>query len=151
MTPDPGSTGENFLVSTNIEIRKHSTMNEFIRNTLSRQKLQQLCVNTAFGNFVGYVAGSFVMVFTTYRSVERRALKNLFGILPRHEVVVHRCPSGSNGLWPFSLAISSWSLCGTSLEAGACTAGIFRTWRSHLEKTSCKTSLTLSLPFSSRP
>ena len=67
-------------------------MNEFIRNALSRQKLQQLCVNTAFGNFVGYVAGSFVMVFTTYRSVERRALTNLFGILPRHEVVVHRLP-----------------------------------------------------------
>ena len=67
-------------------------MHEFIRNTLSRQKLRQLCVNTAFGNFVGYVAGSLVMVLTTYRSVERRALKNLFGILPRHEVVVHRLP-----------------------------------------------------------
>ena len=67
-------------------------MHEFIRNTLNGQKLRQLCVNTAFGNFVGYVAGSLVMVLTTYRSVERRALKNLFGILPRHEVVVHRLP-----------------------------------------------------------
>ena len=67
-------------------------MHEFLRNTLSGQKLRQLCVNTAFGNFVGYVAGSLVMVLTTYRSVERRALKNLFGILPRHEVVVHRLP-----------------------------------------------------------
>ena len=67
-------------------------MHEFIRNTLNGQKLRQLCVNTAFGNFVGYVAGSLVMVLTTYRSVERRAFKNLFGILPRHEVVVHRLP-----------------------------------------------------------
>jgi hypothetical protein len=67
-------------------------MYELIRNTLSRQKLQQLCVNTALGNFVGYVAGSFVMVLTTYHTVERRALKNLFGILPRHNVVVHRLP-----------------------------------------------------------
>ena len=67
-------------------------MHEFIRSTLSRQKLQQLCVNTTLSNFVGYVAGSFVMVLTTYQSVERRALKNLFGILPRHEVVVHRLP-----------------------------------------------------------
>jgi hypothetical protein len=41
---------------------------------------------------VGYVAGSLVMVLTTYQSVERRALKNLFGILPRHTVVVHRLP-----------------------------------------------------------
>ena len=67
-------------------------MHEFIRNTLNGQKLRQLCVNTAFGNFVGYVAGSLVMVLTTYRSVERRGFKNLFGILPRHEVVVHRLP-----------------------------------------------------------
>ena len=67
-------------------------MNQFIRNTLSRQKLQQLCVNTALSNFVGYVAGSLVMVLTTYQSVERRALKNLFGILPRQTVVVHRLP-----------------------------------------------------------
>ena len=67
-------------------------MHQFIRNTLSRQKLQQLCVNTALSNFVGYVAGSLVMVLTTYQSVERRALKNLFGILPRQTVVVHRLP-----------------------------------------------------------
>jgi hypothetical protein len=67
-------------------------MHELIRNTLSRQKLRQLCVNTALSNFVGYVAGSLVMVLTTYHSVERRALKNVFGILPRHNVVVHRLP-----------------------------------------------------------
>ena len=67
-------------------------MNEFIRNRLSRQKLQQLYVKAAFSNFVGYIAGSFVMLLTTYHSIERRALKNLFGILPRHTVVVHRLP-----------------------------------------------------------
>ena len=67
-------------------------MHAFIRNTLSRQKLQQLCVNTALSNCVGYVAGSLVKVLTTYQSVERRALKNLFGILPRQTVVVHRLP-----------------------------------------------------------
>lgn len=71
---------------------KHQTMYEFLRNTLSRQKLQQLCVNTALSNLVGYAAGSLVMVLTTYQSVERRALKNLFGILPRQTVVVHRLP-----------------------------------------------------------
>ena len=67
-------------------------MHEFIRNRLSRQKLQQLYVKAAFSNFVGFVAGSLVTVLTTYHSVERRALKNLFGILPRRTVVVHRLP-----------------------------------------------------------
>src|SRR5262245_41012688 len=67
-------------------------MQEFFRNTFSLQKLHQLCVNTALGNFVGFVAGSFVMKLTTYQTVEHRALRNLFGILPRHTVVVHRLP-----------------------------------------------------------
>jgi len=67
-------------------------MHPFIRNTLSLPKLHQLCVNTALGNFVGFVAGSLVMKLTTYQTVEHRALKNLFGILPRHTVVVHRLP-----------------------------------------------------------
>jgi len=67
-------------------------MHQFIRNTLSLPKLHQLCVNTALGDFVGFVAGSLVMKLTTYQTVEHRALKNLFGILPRHTVVVHRLP-----------------------------------------------------------
>jgi hypothetical protein len=67
-------------------------MHEFIRSTLSRQKLRQFFVNTALGNFAGYVAGSLVTGVATYRSIERRALKNLFGVLPRHSVVVHVLP-----------------------------------------------------------
>ena len=67
-------------------------MRDFLRNTLNRRKLQQLAINTALGNFAGYVAGSLVTVAATYHSVERRALRNLFGILPRHQVVVHVLP-----------------------------------------------------------
>ena len=67
-------------------------MLEFLRDTFSVRKLRQLCVNTTLGNFVGYVAGSLVLVFTTYETVERRALTNLYGILPRKTVVVHRLP-----------------------------------------------------------
>ena len=67
-------------------------MHDFIRNSLSPRKLQQLYVKSAFSNFVGYAVGSLVTLLTTYQVVERRALKNLFGILPRHTVVVHRLP-----------------------------------------------------------
>ena len=68
-------------------------MYEFFRNALSLRKLRELCVNTSLSNFVGYLAGSLVMLLTTYESVEHRALKNLFGILPRKTVVVHLLPS----------------------------------------------------------
>ena len=46
----------------------------------------------AFSNFVGYAVGSLVTLLTTYQVVERGELKNLFGILPRHTVVVHHLP-----------------------------------------------------------
>jgi hypothetical protein len=67
-------------------------MRELARSAFSFRKLQGLCVNTALGNFVGYIAGSLVTLLTTYHAVERRAFRNLFGILPRHTVVVHRLP-----------------------------------------------------------
>jgi hypothetical protein len=67
-------------------------MRKFVRSAFSFRKLKKLCVNTAVGNFVGYAAGSLVTLLTTYQTVERRGFKNLFGILPRHTVVVHRLP-----------------------------------------------------------
>jgi hypothetical protein len=67
-------------------------MKEFFQAALARTKLEKLFVNTALGNFAGYVAGSLVTVVSTYHSVERRALKNLFGLLPRKTVVVHLLP-----------------------------------------------------------
>ena len=67
-------------------------MNDFLKATLTPQKFRGLAVNTALGNFAGYLAGSAVTLFTTYRSIERRALRNLFGVLPRKKVVVHLLP-----------------------------------------------------------
>lgn len=67
-------------------------MRDFVRSAFNLRKLRGLCVNTALGNFVGYIAGSSVTLITTYHTVERRGLKNLYGILPRHTVVVHRLP-----------------------------------------------------------
>ena len=67
-------------------------MKDFLKATFSTPKLQKLFVNTALGNFAGYVAGSLVTVLSSYHSIERRALKNLFGILPRKQVVVHLLP-----------------------------------------------------------
>ena len=67
-------------------------MKAFFNSALTRPKLENLFVNTALGNFAGYVAGSMVTVVSTYHSVERRALRNLFGLLPRKQVVVHLLP-----------------------------------------------------------
>jgi hypothetical protein len=67
-------------------------VNGFLTSTFTRQKFQGLLVSTVFGNFAGYVAGSLVTFLFTYHSVERRAIWNLFGVLPRRNIVVHRLP-----------------------------------------------------------
>jgi uncharacterized membrane protein YeaQ/YmgE (transglycosylase-associated protein family) len=67
-------------------------MNGFLRATFNGQKIQGLFVNTALGNFAAYVAGSLVTVVSTHRAVERRAVRNLFGVLPRKQIVVHILP-----------------------------------------------------------
>jgi hypothetical protein len=67
-------------------------MNAFLKATFNRQKFQGLFVNTALGNFAAYVAGSLVTMVSTRHAVERRAIANLFGVLPRKRVVVHVLP-----------------------------------------------------------
>ena len=64
-------------------------MKGFLKATLTREKFQGLFVNTALGNFAGYVAGSLVTLASTRHVVERRGLSNLFGVLPRKRSVVH--------------------------------------------------------------
>jgi hypothetical protein len=67
-------------------------MTGFLRATFNRQKFQGLFINTALGNFAGYVAGSLVTLAATHHVVERRAIRNLFGVLPRKKIVVHVVP-----------------------------------------------------------
>ena len=67
-------------------------MNGFLRATFNREKFQGLFINTALGNFVGYVAGSLVTLVSTHYAIERRAIRNLFGVLPRKKIVVHVVP-----------------------------------------------------------
>jgi len=67
-------------------------MKDFLRTTFTREKMNKLLVSTTLGNFAGYIAGSLVTTLSTYHSVERRALRNLFGVIPRKQVLVHILP-----------------------------------------------------------
>ena len=68
------------------------SMNGFLKATFNRQKFQGLFINTALGNFAAYLAGSLVTLVSTHYAVERRAIRNLFGVLPRKKIVVHEMP-----------------------------------------------------------
>jgi hypothetical protein len=75
-----------------LETARIYVMNGFLNATFTRKKLQGLFINTALGNFAGYVAGSLVTVAATRHALEGRAIRNLFGLLPRKTVVVHVLP-----------------------------------------------------------
>jgi hypothetical protein len=64
----------------------------FLRATFNREKYQGLFINAVLGNFTGYVAGSLVTLVSARHVVERRAISNLFGVLPRKKIVVHVVP-----------------------------------------------------------
>ena len=68
------------------------TMSSFLRATFNREKFQGFFISTALGNFAGYVAGSLVTLVSTRHAVERRAIRNFFGVLPRKKIVVHVMP-----------------------------------------------------------
>jgi hypothetical protein len=67
-------------------------MTGFLKATFTRQKFRGLFINTALGNFAGYLAGSLVTIASTRSALEGRAIGNLFGLLPRKKVVVHLLP-----------------------------------------------------------
>ena len=95
MCPACGSRG-GFLRArrspTTIESAGTYAMSTFLKATFNRHKFQGLFLNTALGNFAGYVAGSLVTLVSTHRVLERRAVRNLFGVLPRKNIVVHVLP-----------------------------------------------------------
>ncbi len=67
-------------------------MNGFLKATFTLDKFQGLFINTALGNFAGYVAGSLVTLASTRHVLERRGISNLFGLRPRKQMVVHVLP-----------------------------------------------------------
>ena len=67
-------------------------MNGFLKATFTRQKFQGLFINTALGNFAAYIAGSMVTLASSRHALESRAIRNLFGLLPRKQVIVHVLP-----------------------------------------------------------
>ena len=67
-------------------------MNGFLKATFNRKKFSGLFINTALGNFAAYIAGSLVTLISTRHVVQRRAIQNLYGALPRKKIVVHTMP-----------------------------------------------------------
>lgn len=69
-----------------------------IKERFSKKKIKDFAVKQAIGNFIGFVVGMWVTVMFTHHVLERRNLKNLFGLAGRKKVVVNEAPEWLQGL-----------------------------------------------------
>lgn len=69
-----------------------------LRERFSKKKIKEFIVKQAIGNFIGFIVGMWVTVMFSHHVLERRSLKNLFGLAGRKKVVVNDAPEWLQGL-----------------------------------------------------
>jgi hypothetical protein len=67
-------------------------MIHFIKTTFTPHKIKRLIISETIGRFIAFLIGLSSTKLFTYTVIEEKKLRNLFGILPRKQIVVHRAP-----------------------------------------------------------
>lgn len=64
----------------------------FIRHAFSRGKITHLIIGETIGRFIGFLIGIWSSRLFTYHVYEKKSFQNLFGLLKRKQIVVHKAP-----------------------------------------------------------
>ena len=67
------------------------------RERYSRQRIKDILYKQTLGNFIGFVVGLWVTTSFSHYELERRSLKNLYGLAGRDKVVVNEIPEWIQG------------------------------------------------------
>lgn len=67
-------------------------MIKFIQTTFTIHKLRGLFISETIGRFFAFMIGLSSAKLFTYKVIERRKIENLFGLLPRKQIIMHRVP-----------------------------------------------------------
>jgi hypothetical protein len=67
-------------------------MTHFIKTIFTIHKIKRLIIGETIGKFFAFLIGLWSAKLFTFNVLERKDLHNLFGILHRKEIVVHRTP-----------------------------------------------------------
>lgn len=62
------------------------------RGRFTKHKIKDFILNQALGNLIGFTVGMWVTASFTHHVLERRSLKNLFGLAGRKRIVVNEIP-----------------------------------------------------------
>ncbi len=58
----------------------------------TKQKMKDFLLKQAIGNFIGFMVGMWVTAMFSHNTLEKRGLKNLFGLAGRKKIVVNEIP-----------------------------------------------------------
>lgn len=67
-------------------------MKHFIRTTFTIHKIKHLIIGETIGKFFAFMIGVWSTKLFTYTVLERKSIHNLFGLLHRKTIIVHRTP-----------------------------------------------------------
>lgn len=67
------------------------------REKFTKEKIKNFLLNQAVGNLVGFIVGMWVTAMFSHYVLEKRGLKNLFGLAGRKKVVVNEIPEWLQG------------------------------------------------------
>ena len=67
-------------------------MIHFIRKTFTIHKIKHLIIGETIGKFFAFLIGLWSTRLFTYHVLEKKSIHNLFGLLHRKQIVVHRTP-----------------------------------------------------------
>ncbi|MDO8998437.1 MAG: hypothetical protein Q7W45_01635 [Bacteroidota bacterium] len=81
-----------------VEINQEHSKTITLREKFSKKKIKEFIIKQAIGNFIGFIIGMWVTVMFSHHVLERRGLKNLFGLAGRKKVVVNDVPEWLQGL-----------------------------------------------------
>jgi len=64
----------------------------FLKHAFNRKKLTSLIIGETVGRFIGFLIGLWSTRLFTYHVYEKKSIHNLFGLMKRKQVIVHKAP-----------------------------------------------------------
>ncbi len=81
-----------------------------LREKFSARGIKNYIVKLALGNFIGFVVGMWVTSLFSHYVLERKSIKNLFGLVKRKQVEVNTIPEWLQGLFAILLGFIALEL-----------------------------------------
>ena len=65
----------------------------FLKRIFSKKKLSHLFISNLVGNFIGFAVGFMTSTMFSHYTYAKKSINNLFGLLPRKQILVDDTPS----------------------------------------------------------